>query len=378
MGIRYIPPWARLFLALTFAGSVLAQPTVVRVTPVIDPRLPALSDTETARALDVAATMIRRSYAREVRFEVEPTQPLPAFFEQQWAKWCSPFELLPDERADFFEDDLKGFEQALFQECRRYGTLEQVRGLLDEDRRAGVNSHADVTRALLGQYKSRRAALLSLKDAGGDPIVTRKNFRMFSQGCWGSMFPAMEQADDVHLYLTNVFAVEDFLAQPAPHAVASSLAYGFMFPTTNRCQVAYFAMLHDDPRYLPPVVRGFPRDQRHVLIAYVIAHEIGTHLLMDRWDSYKPGDGLARPLIAVKEPREVLDYENWPAAPIETLRKIDRAEMRAGVFNYRLSVAIARKNQAAAEAIINAAIDEKIPDDLLQSLAERYNETKWD
>lgn len=332
------------------AAAARGELTVVRVIPVNDPRLPALSAEETTKLLDVAATMIRRSYDREVKFELQPAEALPKWFDDRWAK-ISPYEIPREYRADLFDEDLSRFEQAAVNACKLYGTVDQLKLLLDEDRRGGVTNIPSAAKALLEQYKSNRAKVRDMTLADGTKLMTHENTKMFSYSRWNALIAIAPDIADAEVYLTNACLIEDLVGDPAPHSLASSLVYGFMFPTTNRAVVTTYPMLASSSDFLPHVFRRAPADHRKLLIAYTIAHEIGTHFLMQVWDDYARNAGLARPMRAIDDAAILASYDEWPRARVD-LRKVDQGEMRANVLSHRLDIAIARKDRAAAERAI--------------------------
>lgn len=359
--------------------TVVAQGevTVVRVIPVNDPRLPALSTEETTKLLDVAATMIRRSYDREVKFELQPAEALPKWFDDRWAK-ISPYEIPREYRADLFDEDLSRFEQAAVNACKLYGTVEQLKLLLDEDRRGGVTNIPSAAKALLEQYKANRSKVREMTLGDGTKLVGKDNWRIFSHGHWGTILAAGEDIETIEVYLTNVLLVDDYLSDPAPHALASSLAYAFLFPTTNRVIVTTYPMLEPQGAMLPPAVRTLSRDERKLLIPYAMAHEVGTHLLLQIHDSYAPDSGLARPMRAIADPSNIAKYDQWPAARLD-LRKIDQGEMRVGVLSIRLDVAIARKDRkAAARSIFDVSKVPGVQRDVIKEFSARFMEATWD
>lgn len=367
--------WLAFFSVVT-RGEV----TVVRVIPVNDPRLPALSVEETTKLLDVAATMIRRSYDREVKFELQPAEALPKWFDDRWAK-ISPYEIPKEYRADLFDEDLSRFEQATVNACKLYGTVDQLKLLLDEDRRGVVTNIPSAAKALLEQYKANRAKVRDMTLGDGSKLVAKENWRTFSYSNWNALVANAPDVTIPELYLTNVLLIDDFLADPAPHSLASSLAYGFMFPTTNRTVVTTYPMLASSSELVPVIFRSLPDEQRRLLVPYTIGHEIGTHYLMQVWDAYGKDAGLARPMRAVDDPSIISSYNEWPRARVD-LRKVDLAQQRFGVLTHRLDIAIARKDRAAAETVIreleNTEPWTKETLERLEEFADRYNATKWD
>jgi hypothetical protein len=187
--------------------------------------------------------------------------------------------------------------------------------------------------------------------------------------------------DDVGLFVANHLLIDDAVGDPAPHPLASGMCYGLMFPTTKRCIVTTLPWLADDADAAivrPAAFAAIDREQRLIMIAYAVAHEIGTHIAMKLLDSYASDSGHSRPILAVRDPRELWTYATWPKfAPAREPQKLDDRLFRGGVFHWRIQAAIARKDRDAALAAFEAAQWDSLPPEALLELATSIKNANW-
>lgn len=363
-------------LLLLFVPQSVGQPISVRVTHLHDDRLPKLSTDRVDRVLKTAAAMIERAYGKQVTFTVVTTRPFGEYVAEQRRR-IAPYRRPKAETFDIYFDLLAPYRERVADACRVYGTVDQLRALLDPDERASVTSLASAADALLLRYRSRLDGFHSLKDAQGRPLITPQTWAEWAITEWDVFGDSAGPKHDYHLVLANVLLIDNDMRSPAPHSIASGFAYGVTYPASNEAIVAYLPMLSDDPAITTLRLGQLTDDERDACIAYVIGHEVGTHAIMNLADSYDLRSLLALPIRLRTDKREILDFAGWkPGEP--AARPLPMDNYRARMREIRIDIALAKKDITAAmdehAALSSLKIDPRWLEAITRRIEQAYAE----
>ena len=297
----------RILVVLFTSQAALAAPLEVQVTILNEDRLPRLSKLQVGEVLRVAQRMLLRGCERDVRFRVEQEQPLRAFLDGERRR-IAPYAVRKDRYIDIFRIDEIELEALALKGCEQYGTVEQLRTLVEPAEREAIESHADAARLLVRKYGARIGNVKRMNDVTGRPLVTLEDWHEVSLAHWEAYFASRRWGETRRLYLANTVIVDDLRAV-APHSMITGIANGVAYPAVNAAIVAYHPIFSDDESIRTHRFGKLTEDERLAVIAYVIAHEIGAHLVRQERDDYRDGAGLARPIAAISDRRDVLGYE---------------------------------------------------------------------
>ncbi|MDB5323049.1 MAG: hypothetical protein JWN40_4680 [Phycisphaerales bacterium] len=335
---------ACILLVLT-CGAGAAVPTTapaieVRVTHVISDRFPVLSDAELATVLKTASEMIATGYQRDVRFvPAKPAARTSADFFGDLRKRIHPYALSRAEHFDIFEGKLEDCAPAFLGAVRHTDDLSNLHKFLG--RPQPFTDEATAARALLGAYGDRLAKLKSLRMADGSPRLNQATYHQASLAQWEVYLTLAGPKTDYDLIVSNGLLIEEPIESAAFHTLVTATANGMAFPFSNNCTVGYFALLSGDPDIRADHLGALSAAERLAAIAYAVAHEVGTHLIMLRYDDYSPDAGLARPLLVVRDKSEILSYASW-SLPTARTRSLNLTSFRCAVARTRIGIAAAR------------------------------------
>lgn len=359
-----------LALLLLLPLPALAQVEVVDVIVLERPDLPALTAKEIDATLALASKMLHKSLDRQLEMRIVQRLALDRFLADERRR-IAPYHL---SSFDLFLDSPKPYRDAVIRACREYGTLEQIKVLLPDQQHDDVKSYEDAADRLLDGYAQAIAAIKDLKTKTGKPLVTRENQRDFSIVEFDVIFYSMEVAKRPTLYLANSLIIDDNLQSPAPHTMVRGIAHGVAFPGCDRALVGYTGHLLGDRR-----ITGYPwklsDGGKQAAIAYTIAHEVGTHLLLKERDDYDRFALVHRPLPVDEE--ELLKIDQWPKRRT-TGKSLDMTAIGYSRLRIRLEIAIARKDRAAAGAELDAIVKSDCPLEWVEFAQELYLRAKWE
>lgn len=342
----------RVAVVLLAARVAAAAPLEVRVTLLDEERLPRMTNAQLGKVLDVARRMLEKGCGAEVVFRVGDRVPVGQFLEgERWR--VAPYERPKDSYNDIFEIERLELDAAARAGCELYGTVEELKAVFEPAEREGITSHAAAARLLVRKYKQRIADIRREKDAAGKPLITRDNWRDFSIAHWEVYFASMPWGETRRLYLANTILVDDLRAF-APHSMISGIANGVAYPGVNAAIVAYHPILSGEESLRTHRLGDLTEDERLAVMAYVVAHEVGAHLIRHDRDDYREGTGLARPIAAFADKRELLDVERWGERKVEP-RRLDVEMIKWWMCDLRIDVCIARNDSFGALDVLELA-----------------------
>jgi hypothetical protein len=223
-------------------------------------------------------------------------------------------------------------------------------------RKAAFPDQAAAARALLDTYGRRLGKLKSLRKDDGTPRLDAATFDRASLSRWDIYLASSGPKAEYDLILSNGLLIEDSATLASFHTLATGTANGSAYPVANSCVVAYFPLLSDDPDVRADRLGRLAADERLSAIAYVVAHEVGTHLIKVQRDDYSRGAGLARPLFAIEDKADILSYRSWKL-PMARPLPLNAMYFRCEIARTRLNIAASRGDQKAFDEAINALLD---------------------
>ena len=362
------------FVLLLVARSALSAPLEVRVTLLSEDRLPRLSDEQVRTVLDTAQKMLARGYDAQVRFRLDDPIAVRQFFDVQRRR-IAPYTRPTESYNDIFSIETLELHGLAVAGCRRYGTVHQLRTLFLPAEREQVTSHVDAARLLVQKYKQRIGNIRRLTDATGKLLITPDNVQDSSLAHWESLFATSPWGQPHRLYLANTILVDDLRAF-APHSMVTGIANGVSYPVVNAAIVAYHPILSGDAAIATHRLGNLTDDERLAVIAYVIAHEIGAHLIKNESDDYRDGAGLARPIAAITDRREILGHDRWRKRQLDP-RPLDIEGIKWWMCDLRLDVCIARNDPFGAMDVLELVSNLKVDSRYKQALKEKFERARW-
>jgi hypothetical protein len=349
--------WAVLTLiAVSCAGVTRAvEPartaeavTRIRVTHVVSDRFPALTDGELATVLRTAGDMVESGFGRRVEFVprdgAEGRRTAEDFFGEL-GRAIGPYAPRAGESFDPFTAEREDLLAACAQAVRSAGHVGRLHRYLDlPEPFADASAAAE---ALADAYVRRFELLRELRGPDGTPRLDAATYhQQASLARWDVYLAHAGPKRELDLILFNGLLVEDSTVLSSFHTLSFATANGTAYPVANNCVVGYFPLVSDDPAARSDRLGPLAPAERLTAIAYAAAHEAGAHLLMLRRDDYAPGAGLARPLMALADRRELLDYRAWPP-PSAPPRPIGEIAFRCEIIRTRLGIAASRRDADA-------------------------------
>lgn len=368
------PVCLRILILLVLSSAALAAPLEVQVTILNNDRLPRLSEAQVGEVLRVAERMLLRGCEQDVRFRVVREEPLRQFLDGERRR-IAPYTVRKDSFIDIFRIDAVELEPLAVKGCAQYGTVDQVRKVFDAADREGITSYADAARLLVRKYEQRIRDIMRLKSLTGKPFVTPENWRDVSLAHWEAYFASRPWGETRRLYLANTVLVDD-LRNVAPHSMITGIANGVAYPAVNAAVIAYHPILSADASISTHRLGKLTDEERLAVIAYVIAHEIGAHLIRHERDDYRDGAGLARPIAAISDRRDILDYEKWEKRQVDPL-PLDVESIKWWMCDLRLDVCIARDDVADAYDVLNLVDSLKVDGRYKRALHEKVRNAIW-
>lgn len=346
-----------MVLALTSATALSAPtttpapapdpaPNVITVIHICDPRLPTLSTTDLTTVLTRARTLIHEAGGPDVTFS-PPTSRPAAEVQQELLARHQPLPLALDGEVDpasVSENDIRPIAGSI---CRAYGTVPQLRSLLGLSKTSTQPaSYTELATVLSENYVARLKLYASLKNADNSPTIGGDAPLLFRLSSWSLIEDLPPYHGTPTLTLYNGFAYEDVPENAGPHSLYTAQAFGLTEPPTNTSLVAYHFLLKDIP--IPPHHLGsLTPDQRLDAIAYVIAHEVGNHLLLHLADDFASTASIARPLASLAAVADL--YPKPVAAP--TQKRLPTDVLAFFVLHRKADLAIARHDVATYETL---------------------------
>jgi hypothetical protein len=338
--LRHSVTFLILFLISRLA---LGQPQDVRVTLLTDERLPGLSDPQIASILNTARAMIAQAYGKDVSFSTVAARSLSEHIDLEH-KRLAPYVVPRADYYDIFNDDIQRFRQHIFLQCRHYGTVDQIRMLLDPGERDAIQTHAQAANALTARFLKRLEGFKKLNAPDGLPLLRPDDWRQYASGEWDIFLWSRPEKQEIDLYLSNALMIESVL-YTAPHSLISGLVNGLASPVTRSSIVAYHPILSDNPALAPHRLGKLTEAQKHALIAYVVAHEVGTHMMMHHADAYERPNWPARPGAFLTDISEVTAFRNWK--PVTEPKLLDMKQLRLGHAMLHIDLALAKNDDEA-------------------------------
>jgi hypothetical protein len=372
--MRNVRVCLRIIVLLVLSQAAVAAPLDVQVTILHEDRLPSLSRAQVDEVLRIAQQMLLRGCEQEVRFRIEQEQPLRQFLDGERRR-IAPFVVRKDSYIDIFRIDAAELEALALKGCAQYGTVEQVRNVFPTADRAEITSHADAARRLVRKYEGRISDIKRLKDVAGKALITAEDWHDFSLAHWETYFASRPWGGTPRLYLANTILVDNLRAV-APHSMITGIANGVAYPAVNAAIVAYHPILSGDESIGTHRFGRLAEDERLAAIAYVVAHEIGAHLIRHERDDYRDGAGLARPIAAISDRRDILGYEQWGKRQVDPL-PLDVESIKWWMCDLRLEVCIARHDVADAYDILNLVDSLKVDGRHKRTLHEKVRNAIW-
>jgi hypothetical protein len=369
-----LPVCLRVLLQLVISQAALAAPLEVRVTVLADDRLPGLSAAQVGEVLRVAEKMLLRGCDQEVRFHVEDETPLREFLASERRR-ISPYARSKDSYIDIFHIDPAELESLALEGCEQYGTLDQLRNVFEPTDRETTTSYADAARLLVRKYQQRIVNVTRLKDVTGKPLITPEARHDFSLAHWEIYFASRPWSETRRLYLANTILVDDLRAV-APHSMVTGIANGVAYPAVNAAVVAYHPIFSGEASIRTHRFGQLTDEERLAGIAYVIAHEVGAHLIKGERDDYRNGARLARPIAAITDRQDILGYEKWGKRRVDPL-PLDVEMIKWWMCDVRLDICIARRDSTGVFGILDAVASLKVDDQYKRSLHEKVRNAKW-
>jgi hypothetical protein len=361
-----------LVLVLTARAS-LAAPLEVRVTLLDENRLPRLSPEQVRKVLDVAQRMLARGADADVVFRIENRMTVREFLDGERRR-IAPYVRQKDSFNDIFRIEQLPLDALALAGCRRYGTVEQLRNLFERAEREHIDTHADAARLLVRKYKQRVGDIKRVKNAAGDVLITPENWQDFSLAHWEVYFASMAWSEGRRLYLANTLLVDDLRAF-APHSMITGLANGVAYPGVNAAIIAYYPIVSGDAALRTHRLGDLAEDERLAVVAYVVAHEIGAHLIKHERDDYRSGSGLARPIAALADKPDVMGYEQWPKHQVDPL-PLDVEGIKWWMCDLRIEVCIARNDPIGALEVLELVSQLNV-EERDKAVLERKVRTAW-
>ena len=368
------PVCLRILILLVLSSAALAAPLEVQVTILNNDRLPRLSEAQVGEVLRIAQRMLLRGCEQEVRFRVEQEQPLRAFLDGERRR-IAPYAVRKDRYTDIFRIDEIEVEALALKGCEQYGTVEQLRKLVEPAERETIKSHADAARLLVQKYVERIENVRRLNDVTGRPLVTPEDWHDISLAHWDAYFASRPWGETRRLYLANTVIVDD-LRDVAPHSMVTGIANGVAYPAVNAAVVAYHPILSADESISTHRLGKLADDEWLAAIAYVIAHEVGAHLLNHERDDYRDGAGLARPIAVISDRGDILGYEKWKKREVEP-PPLGVELMKWWMCELRLDICIARHDVAGAYDVLNLVDLLKVDGRYKRTLHEKVRNAIW-
>ena len=340
----------QLLVLIVATRAAPAAPLEVRVTLLDDDRLPRLAPEQVRKVLGVAQRMLSRGCETEVVFHIDGRMPVRQFLDRERRR-IAPYVRPKDSFNDVFRIEQLQLDALALAGCRQYGTVEQLRNLFDQAERENIDSHADAARLLVRKYKQRVGDVKRVKNAAGGVLITPDNWQDFSLAHWEIYFASMAWSDGHRLYLANTLLIDDLRAF-APHSMIAALANGVAYPGVNAAVVAYHPILSGDAALRTHRLGELSDEERLAVVAYVIAHELGAHLLKHERDDYRDFAGLARPIAAITDIQAILGYDDWPQRRVDP-PPLDVEAIKWWMCDLRIDVCIARNDPIGALEVLD-------------------------
>jgi hypothetical protein len=290
--------------------------------------------------LKTASEMIATGYQRDVRFVyAKPATQKSADFFGGMRQRIQPYTLSRAEHFDIFEGKLKDRAPAFLSAVRHADDLPHLHKFLG--RPEPFTDEASAAGALLSAYGDRLVKLKSLRSADGSPRLDHATYHQASLAQWEIYLTLGGPKPEYDLILSNGLLIEEPIETAAFHTLVTATANGLAFPGSNNCTVGYFPLLSGDPDIRADHLGALSASERLAAIAYAVAHEVGTHLVMLRSDDYSPDAGLARPLLVLRDKSEILSYASW-SLPTARPRLLNLTSFRCAIARTRIGIAAAR------------------------------------
>jgi hypothetical protein len=314
------------------------RPVEVPVVHITSDRFPVLSDQDVAKVLEIAGTMIKTGFGREVRFVGAPTTRKSAddFFADLHRR-IDPMTPQSEELFDPFKDDLQSLYPSCLRAVHAVGDLKQVSKMLGH-RDDPFTDEPSAARALMAAYGGRLSKLKALRATDGSPRINPATCDRASLSYWEIYLCFGGAKDEMDVNLYNGLLIEDSRVTAGCHSLAMVTVNGMAYPVANNAVVGYFPLMSDDPDIRSDHLGKLTPDQRLTAIAFVIAHEVGAHLIMKRMDDYVPSAGLTRPLLALDSKDDVMSYETWQRATAKP-RPLNEMYFRCMIARTRIGIA---------------------------------------
>lgn len=310
-----------LLLALAFPVSGSAVETV-EVKVIHDQRFPALSEAEVSEVLRAAEVLCQQKLQRDVTFEVKVSVPWREFHDMQWAT------VAPYEPASLLSGNSKAKAEIQSTAQRLFNSAQGNERGAELFRALGVGT-ADEFAAF---YLARAGEIQRRLTSPDHPTGWKRH--CYSR--WEAMMAVSSETDVPQLWLTNAMLIED-LPTATPFTFSTAILLGAAMPCdqTPTATASYGGILTDDAELMGHRLGKLTREDKLACIAYLIAHEVGVHLLLEKADLNAEDGGLALQLSAasslehIKRPSQTPHVADLACTTIQFHRRIMRMRVHA-------------------------------------------------
>ncbi len=260
-----------------------------------------------ASSVALAESLIERWYGRRVHFAIGATQDVDSYQSRLMGRGKIPPYWLNFRYAFGQNDSVARFlaQISVGPEMERFATS-AVRGGLPSEYQARLGNPRENAGLIFRIYAEKLAALEGL-ELGGRPLLDPTHWQRNSYGYWESAL-SMIEPEDVrdHLLITNTPLIDDNLRTAPVHSlVRGGLLNGFALPSFSQVIVSTFPLFSEEPLVASLRDGALTDSERIQALAQVIAHEVGTHVLMQWKDVYDHAGCLAEPVRGLEYRRSI-------------------------------------------------------------------------
>lgn len=273
--------------------NLYAAPIKVKVTLAEQKEFAKFTKEEVAKILKLSSEIIDKGYGKKVTFEVSRQISFTKLYEEK-KKDMHPFIPPKELYYDIFNDKIDRFRKHILATTKKYGSVKEINVLLGNKK--GFKTYKEQSDYLIKLYLERLNSIKQLKGLKGESVITKENWKNYSFRHWFDMINSEFFRNDFELYLCNSILLDDDLPYAAPHTLMrGGIVNGCSYMASNLVGIFYAPMLHKAEIFKSLRDGELTRNESIKAVSYIIAHEMGTHLLMQYRDQYDHKNCLSVP-----------------------------------------------------------------------------------
>lgn len=270
--------------------------------------LPKFNKKELINIFDHSSRSIKEAYKKEIVFRIISETTLANLYINEKLR-VGTYAPKREWYFGIYDDSLKRFEKNIHNNTKKYGSLEALNLLIGGDKK--YSSYKDISSFLSKMFKERLELIKNIKGVNNRNLINNKNWELFSFRHWFDYINSKDYTNKKVMYFSNSIILDNDLFYAPPHTlIRGGITNGFSLNASKSVFIAYAPILHKTQIFDQLRDGILTRKECIEAVSYIIAHEIGTHLLLNYSDTYDHEKCLSVPPKGLKYKKYISGFKN--------------------------------------------------------------------